>query len=82
MLGERVWLLRASYGALHHPRGGVLLMHDTPPWSVAAFPLILDEIAARNAAFVDRGEELYEVVGLERFYEPLRAAPARTRRRR
>ncbi|MDP3218020.1 MAG: polysaccharide deacetylase family protein [Deltaproteobacteria bacterium] len=125
VLGERVWLFRAPYGALHHPRavgavfsrgytpvfwamdssdwrvntaegvlanvraeldraprGGVLLMHDTLPWSVAAFPLILDEIAARNAAFVARGEEPYEVVGLERFYEPLRAAPARTRRRR
>ena len=57
-------------------------MHDTLPWSVAAFPLILDEIAARNAAFVARGEEPYQVVGLDRFYEPLRAAPARTRRRR
>lgn len=55
-------------------------MHDTLPWSVAAFPLILDEVAARSAAFVARGEEPYEVVGLERFYEPLRAAPARRRR--
>ena len=57
-------------------------MHDTLPWSVAAFPLIPDEIAARNAAFVARGERPYEVVGLERLYEPLRAAPARMRRRR
>ena len=124
VVGERVWLFRAPYGALHHPRavsavfsreytpvfwamdsqdwrvntaagvlanvraeldraprGGVLLMHDTLPWSVAAFPLILDEIAARNAAFLARGEEPYEVVGLEGFYEPLRAAPARRRRR-
>lgn len=124
VIGERVWLFRAPYGALHHPRavravfsrdytpvfwamdsqdwrvntpeavlanvraeldraprGGVLLMHDTLPWSVAAFPLILDELAARNAALTARGEEPYEVVGLERFYEPLRAAPARGRRR-
>ncbi len=69
------------------PRGGVLLMHDTLPWSVAAFPMILDEIDRRNAALVARGEAPYEVVGLERFYEPLvperdaprRQRPARTR---
>ena len=47
-------------------------MHDTLPWSVAAFPLILDEIAARNAAFVARGEEPYEVVGLEGLREVAR----------
>ena len=123
VIGERVWLFRAPYGALHHPRavravfsrdytpvfwamdaqdwrvntpaavlanvraeldrsprGGVLLMHDTLPWSVAAFPLILDELATRNAALIARGEEPYEVVGLERFYEPPRAAPVRRRR--
>lgn len=125
VVGERVYLFRAPYGALHHPRavsavfsrgytpvfwamdssdwrvntaeavlanvraeldraprGGVLLMHDTLPWSVAAFPLILAEIDARNTALLARGEEPYEVVGLEGFYEPLRAAPARARRPR
>lgn len=125
VVGERVWLFRAPYGALNHPRavgavfsrgytpvswamdsqdwrvntpqavlanvraeldraprGGVLLMHDTLPWSIAAFPMILDEIAARSAALVARGEEPYEIVGLERYYEPLRAAPARRRGRR
>mgnify|MGYP002382134211 CR=1 FL=1 len=59
-------------------RGGVLLMHDTLPWSVAAFPMIADEIDRRNAALVARGEAPYEVVGLDRFYAPLvRDAPRR-----
>lgn len=123
VIGRRVFLFRAPYGALNHPRavravfsrgytpafwamdsqdwrvntpeavlanvraeldraprGGVLLMHDTLPWSVAAFPAIVDEINARNAAFRLRGEEEYEVVGLERFYQ--RLVPGPTRRRR
>lgn len=66
------------------PRGGVLLMHDTLPWTVEAFPRVLDEIDARNAALVARGEEPYLIVGLEAFYERLgegRAAPGRARRR-
>ncbi len=53
------------------PNGGVLLMHDTLPWSVAAFPMIVDEIERRNAALVARAEAPYEIVGLERFYTPL-----------
>jgi hypothetical protein len=53
------------------PRGGVLLMHDTLPWSVEAFPMILDEIERRNLALVARGQAPYELVGMERFYEPL-----------
>ncbi len=53
------------------PNGGVLLMHDTLPWSVAAFPRIVDEIERRNAAFIARGEAPYEIVGLDRFYTPL-----------
>jgi peptidoglycan/xylan/chitin deacetylase (PgdA/CDA1 family) len=60
--------------------GGVLLMHDTLPWSVAAFPMIADEIDRRNAALVARGEAPYEIVGLDRFYEPL--VPETRRRQR
>lgn len=59
--------------------GGVLLMHDTLPWSVAAFPRIVDEIERRNAAFVARGEAPYEIVGLDRFYTPLVADTPGTR---
>lgn len=66
------------------PRGGVLLMHDTLPWTVEAFPSVLDEIDRRNAALVARGEDPYLIVGLDAFYERLgegSAAPARRRRR-
>jgi peptidoglycan/xylan/chitin deacetylase (PgdA/CDA1 family) len=63
--------------------GGVLLMHDTLPWSVAAFPMIADEIDRRNAALRARGEAPYELVGLEHFYEPLAPdAPGGSRRGR
>ncbi len=120
VVGQRVFLFRAPYGALNHPRavravfsrgytpafwamdsqdwrvhtpeavlanvraeldraphGGVLLMHDTLPWSVAAFPLIYDEVMSRNAALRSRGEDEFEVVGLERFYQRLMPAPSR-----
>ena len=55
-----------------YPRGGVVLMHDTRPWSVHAFPLILAEIDRRNARLVARGEAPYRIIGLEEFWQPLR----------
>jgi peptidoglycan/xylan/chitin deacetylase (PgdA/CDA1 family) len=61
------------------PRGGVLLMHDTLPWSVEAFPRIVDEIEQRNLALIARGEQPYAFVGMEHFYEPL--VPERERPR-
>ncbi|MBI5513183.1 MAG: polysaccharide deacetylase family protein [Deltaproteobacteria bacterium] len=61
------------------PRGGVLLMHDTLPWSVAAFPLIVDELERRSAELVARGEQPYQVVSMEAFWQPLRTAPAPSR---
>jgi peptidoglycan/xylan/chitin deacetylase (PgdA/CDA1 family) len=64
------------------PRGGVLLMHDTLPWSVEAFPRILDELEARNAALVARGEDPYMIVGLDAFYERWDGGAARRRRPR
>jgi peptidoglycan/xylan/chitin deacetylase (PgdA/CDA1 family) len=43
-------------------RGGIVLLHDTHEWSVAAFGLIADSIAARNCELLAAGEELYDVV--------------------
>lgn len=43
-------------------RGGIVLMHDTHPWSAAALELIADSIAARNCALLAAREELYDVV--------------------
>ena len=44
-------------------RGGVVLMHDTHPWTVEAFPRIMDELQRRNCELLAEGEELYDVVG-------------------
>lgn len=43
-------------------RGGIVLMHDTKPHSVAALPRIVDAIERRNCVLLRRGEELYDVV--------------------
>jgi len=125
VIGERVYLFRAPYGALNHPRavravfsrgytpafwamdsrdwqvntvdavlanvreelarsprGGILLMHDTLPWSVDAVPRILEEIDTRNRDLLARGQDPFEIVGLERFYEPLRPGADRRPPRR
>ena len=43
-------------------RGGIVLMHDTHPWSVEAFPQIVAEIRRRNCELLDSGEELYDII--------------------
>lgn len=53
-------------------RGGVVLLHDTHPWSVAAFDRIATSIAQRNCELLKAGEELYDVVdSLEPWVKPL-----------
>lgn len=56
---------------LESPRGGVVLIHDTHWWSVAALPRILAVIDRRNAALVAAGEEPYRFVNLDALYRPL-----------
>ena len=43
-------------------RGGIVLMHDTHPWSIDAFALIAESIRARNCDLLASGDELYDVV--------------------
>ena len=43
-------------------RGGIVLLHDTKPHSLDAVPLLVDALARRNCALLERGEELYDVV--------------------
>ncbi len=43
-------------------RGGIVLLHDTHPWSVEAFPRIVAELRRRNCELLERGEELYDIV--------------------
>lgn len=41
--------------------GGVVLLHDTHPWTVEALPRIVDEVHARNCAALAAGEDLWDV---------------------
>jgi len=43
-------------------RGGIVLLHDTYAWSVDAFQLIYDDLMAQNCRFLERGEELFDVL--------------------
>jgi peptidoglycan-N-acetylglucosamine deacetylase len=53
------------------PNGGVVLLHDTHWWSVAAFPQIMALLDRRNAALVAAGEAPYRIVNLDALYRPL-----------
>jgi peptidoglycan/xylan/chitin deacetylase (PgdA/CDA1 family) len=54
------------------PRGGVILFHDTLERTTQALPMVFDEIARRNAERRAAGQPLYEFVGLEELWHPLR----------
>ncbi|MCG8557589.1 MAG: polysaccharide deacetylase family protein, partial [Proteobacteria bacterium] len=43
-------------------RGGIVLLHDTYPWSVDAFDLIVAHLQRRNCRLLEQGEQLYDVV--------------------
>ncbi|MBI5513150.1 MAG: polysaccharide deacetylase family protein [Deltaproteobacteria bacterium] len=51
----------------YHPRGGVVLLHDTHPWSVRAFPQLLAYLSQTNRQARARGERPWELVGVEEF---------------
>lgn len=55
-------------------RGGIVLLHDTHPWSVEAFPLIMAEIRSRNCELLEQGEELFDVIGDPRAFFQARAS--------
>ncbi len=63
--------------ARHHGNGGIVLLHDTHPWSVDAFQMIVSHLLARNCELLDRHEELYDFVDdLSFFYVPRGNSPA------
>ncbi len=43
-------------------RGGIIMLHDTYPWSVDAFELIYSDLMERNCRLLKRGEELFDIV--------------------
>jgi peptidoglycan/xylan/chitin deacetylase (PgdA/CDA1 family) len=52
-------------------RGGVVLLHDTHPWTLEAFDLVYGDIMDRNCRLLDSGQELYDIVDdLGPFYAP------------
>ncbi len=50
--------------------GGIVLLHDTHYWSVEAVPYFLKAVRIEGCRQLARGEEPYDVVGLEYFYRP------------
>ena len=42
-------------------RGGVVLLHDTKPWVVEAFPQMVAQVRARNCALLAQGQELWDI---------------------
>jgi peptidoglycan/xylan/chitin deacetylase (PgdA/CDA1 family) len=49
-------------------RGGVVLLHDTYPRTVEAFPRIVRFLRTRNCELLERGEELYDFVDDPSFF--------------
>ncbi len=58
--------------------GGVVLFHDTHPWTAAALPLFFAALADENCHRVEAGEEPLLVVGLDRFVAPSYGGPRNT----
>jgi peptidoglycan/xylan/chitin deacetylase (PgdA/CDA1 family) len=56
-------------------RGGIVMLHDTYPWSVDAFELIHSDLMERNCRLLERDKELFDVVDdLSAFFVPRGAA--------
>lgn len=52
-------------------RGGVVLLHDTHPWTLEAFDLVYADIMERNCRLLKSGQELYDIVDdLGLFFTP------------
>jgi peptidoglycan/xylan/chitin deacetylase (PgdA/CDA1 family) len=70
--------LRESRSSEH---GGVVILHDTRPHVVRAFPRIMEEIARRNCELYESGEELWTVSDdLSPFFETRHEGDAYDRR--
>lgn len=47
--------------------GGIILMHDTHYWTIEAVPPVIQAVRVESCVNLARGEEPYEMVGLEYF---------------
>lgn len=63
--------------------GGVVLLHDTHPWTAEALPRLFDEIDARNCDALAAGDELWDVApDLSPWHQSLDGASATRSARR
>jgi peptidoglycan-N-acetylglucosamine deacetylase len=60
-------------------RGGVVLLHDTHPWTIEALELVYADIQTRNCQLLKTDEELYDVVDDLNFFFRPRGASASQR---
>jgi peptidoglycan/xylan/chitin deacetylase (PgdA/CDA1 family) len=73
----QTWLRGFEHRRSDDGRGGVILLHDTHPWSVDAFQMIVAHLMARNCELLDRREELFDIVDdLSFFFTPRGGAVA------
>ncbi|MEM7434071.1 MAG: polysaccharide deacetylase family protein [Myxococcota bacterium] len=56
-------------------RGGIVLLHDTQRHSLDAMPRLVDALRRRNCELLERGEELYDIVGDLGYFIPGHAPP-------
>jgi peptidoglycan/xylan/chitin deacetylase (PgdA/CDA1 family) len=64
-------VLRNFRYQLHiHPQGGILLMHDVHPSTIAAVPLVIEEIERQNRLLHARGEPEFQIITLDQLYHP------------
>ncbi len=59
-------------------RGGIVLLHDTYPHTVEAFPRIVAYLRDRNCALLEQGEELFDIVSDPSFFFAPRGSAAPT----
>ncbi len=61
-------VLNAVMAKLERQGGGIILMHDTHYWTIEAVPPIIQAVRVESCVNLARGEEPYEMVGLDYFW--------------
>jgi len=61
-------VLNAVMAKIERHGGGIILMHDTHYWTIEAVPPIIQAVRVESCVNLLRGEEPYEMVGLDYFW--------------
>ncbi len=69
-------VLNAVMAKLERQGGGIVLMHDTHFWTIEAVPPVVQAVRVESCVNLARGEEPYEVVGLDYFWHKRGGRPA------